>query len=151
MSDAKSNIVKTPDEVVAGRQCPQCGKDLVYKQGRNGKFIGCSGWAAKNKGCNFTESLVAKEPTPSKILDDDCPMCGKKLMERYSKSGTFVGCSGYPACRYIRKEFVGRKCPKCGKDLVYCKGKGKKSTRFIGCEGYSKKDKNGCDYHEDIK
>ncbi len=151
MSDAKTNLVKTPDEIVEGRKCPLCGKDLVYKQGRNGKFIGCSGWAAKNKGCNFTESLVAKEPTPSKILDEDCPMCGKKLTERYSKNGTFVGCSGYPTCRYIRKELVGRKCPKCGKDLVYCKGKGKKSTRFIGCEGYSKKDKNGCDYREDIK
>lgn len=85
------------------------------------------------------KKIMYKEPeTPTGEL---CPICGKPLVYKPNRSGqTFIGCSGYPACNYIKKEpkaeaeYVGEDCPECGKPLVYKKNR--KGERFIGCSGY---------------
>ena len=149
LKETKEQLKKAPERVVEGRKCPKCGKDLYYKQGRFGEFIGCSGWSTgKDKGCDYKEAL---KPAPNsfKELDEACPLCGSKLQEviNNTKGTSFIGCSGYQkGCRYIKPKTVGRKCPKCGKELIYC-SRGK--SNFIGCEGY-KKDKTGCTYIEKL-
>ncbi|HHU29506.1 MAG: type I DNA topoisomerase [Bacillota bacterium] len=93
--------------------CPNCGKRLVYKTGRYGRFLACPGFPE----CRYAKPIV-------KTLEIDCPECGKSLVERKSRRGrTFYGCSGYPECRFTtwnrpQKE----KCPKCGY-LTVLKGK----------------------------
>ena len=120
LNDTKKKIVKV-EKVVEGRKCPQCGNDLVYKQGRFGQFIGCKGWSADKKAsCSYKEAIKKASTFDSVILDELCPDCGKPLQKKVGAKSTFIGCTGYPKCKYIKPEPVGRKCPKCGKELIYC-------------------------------
>ncbi len=95
VDSAYEGMEKIEDEKT-GEQCPECGKDLVYRQGKYGKFIACSGYPE----CKYIVSLKKKvEPI---FVGRDCPECSSPLVERVSRYKTkFVGCSNYPKCRYI--------------------------------------------------
>jgi DNA topoisomerase-1 len=95
--------VKLPDEKT-GEMCPKCGKPLVVKTGRFGKFVACSGYPE----CKYTQSYQLK--TGAK-----CPECGKDLIQRISKKKrTFYGCSGYPDCKFITSfKPLPQPCPQC--------------------------------------
>ncbi|HQJ73828.1 MAG TPA: topoisomerase DNA-binding C4 zinc finger domain-containing protein, partial [Candidatus Dojkabacteria bacterium] len=73
-------------------KCPKCGSKMVLKNGKFGKF-----WACENyPECKTTMPL---------LLNEKCPECGRNLVEKKSRWGkTFKGCSGYPECKYIKKE-----------------------------------------------
>jgi DNA topoisomerase-1 len=110
--------------------CPKCGKKLVIKEGRYGRFKGCSGYP----DCEFRESLVKKEVTP---LDEECPECGSQLVIRSGRYGNFVACSNYPKCKYVKseKKDTGIRCPKeCGGTIV--RKKTRKGRIFHGCSKY---------------
>jgi DNA topoisomerase I len=96
--------VKLEDEKT-GDACPNCGKPLVVKTGRFGKFIACSGYPA----CKYTQSFQVK-------IGAKCPKCGKDIVQRVSKKKrTFYGCSGYPACDFVTSfKPLKEPCPKCG-------------------------------------
>jgi DNA topoisomerase-1 len=100
--------VKLADEPT-GDACPKCGKPLIVKTGRFGKFIACSGYP----GCKYTQSFQVK-------LDARCPECGRELVQRISKKRrTFYGCSGYPECKFITGfRPLPQPCPQCGKLLT---------------------------------
>ena len=71
-------------------------------------------------------------------MGEFCPECGKELLKRKSRYGEFVGCSGYPKCKYIKKEeqaleSSGQVCEKCGRDMVR---KFSKRGEFLACSGY---------------
>lgn len=73
-------------------------------------------------------------------LAEKCPQCGKNLIRRWGRYGQFVACSGYPECKYIKKEepkepanLLADKCPECGKPLVERIGR---YGKFIACSGY---------------
>ncbi len=91
----------------------------------------------------FKEDLVRSENNISKMkegireeLPEKCPLCGRSLAYRWGRYGKFISCSGYPECKYIKKEkpeILAETCPQCGRPLV--KKQGKKGS-FIGCTGY---------------
>lgn len=94
LKKAYEDMEKIEDEKV-GRECPTCGRDLVYKRAKKGgsKFIGCSGYP----DCKYLEPLEKPE-----ILEQKCPECGSNLLKRKSKKqSVFIGCSSFPKCRYI--------------------------------------------------
>ncbi|WP_053943299.1 type I DNA topoisomerase [Kallipyga gabonensis] len=97
-----------------GEKCPECGHDLVYKHGRNGKFIGCSHFP----DCTFTKSIVKK-------IGVKCPKDGGEIIEKVSKRGkVFYGCQNYPKCDYATWDKpTGETCPKCGDLLVHRKNR----------------------------
>ena len=97
-----------------GEKCPECGHDLVYKNGRNGSFIACSNFP----DCKFTKSIV-------KTLGIKCPKCGGDMVEKVSKRGkVFYGCSNYPECDYATWDKpTGEICPKCGDLMVHKKNR----------------------------
>jgi DNA topoisomerase-1 len=94
---------------------------------------------------NNIQDTVQRKDVTQEELNEDCPECGKKLSIWLGKRGRFVGCTGYPDCKYTRnlKEdnepenpaevLNGRKCPTCACDLVIKAGK---YGKFIGCSGY---------------
>ena len=113
-------------------KCPQCGKDLVIKFGRFGRFKACSGYP----GCKFKESLAKKETKP---LDEKCPQCGAPLVIKFGKYGSFIACSDYPKCKYIHKEKkdTGIACPNdCGGTLI--QRKTRRGKFFYGCSSFPK-------------
>jgi len=113
--------------------CPRCGKSLVIKDGRFGRFKACSGYPE----CQFKESLVKKEVVP---LEEKCPQCGSGLVQRRGRFGIFISCSTYPKCKYIKKEKpedTGIACPKaCGGTIL--KRKTKRGRFFYGCSTFPK-------------
>jgi len=114
--------------------CPDCGRQLVIKEGRYGRFKACSGYP----DCTYKESLVKKEVTP---LEEKCPQCGSQLVLRKGRYGTFVACSNYPQCKYVKteKKDTGIKCPRdCGGTIV--RKKTRRGKIFFGCSSYPKCD-----------
>jgi DNA topoisomerase-1 len=98
------NIAKPTEEV-----CPDCGRPMVLKTGRFGKFLSCSGYP----DCKKTMTFVVKTGVA-------CPQCGKELIERTTKKRrVFYGCSGYPQCKFaVNRKPVSQPCPQCGKLLI---------------------------------
>jgi DNA topoisomerase-1 len=104
-----------PPEVVEGRVCPKCGSPLHQRQGRYGKFIGCSNYPK----CKFIESL--EKPEDSGIT---CPVCQQgSLIKRKSRFGTFFySCNRYPDCKYaVNNPPIPGPCPQCGWPILTLK------------------------------
>ena len=93
--------------------CEKCGRKMVIKVGRFGKFLACPGYPE----CKNTKPLVFK--TKAK-----CPECGGEVIEKKTKKGTsFYGCSNYPNCNFMTWDMPSDEiCPKCGKSLFKRKG-----------------------------
>ncbi len=104
--------------------CENCGKPMVYKYGRYGKFIACSGYPE----CKTVMKFVEKVEVP-------CPKCGGDIIVRKTKRGkTFYGCSNYPTCDFASwDEPTSEKCPQCG-SILYKKA-GKKPMTVCNAEG----------------
>lgn len=82
-----------------GEVCPECGGELVYRNSRYGKFIACSNFPT----CKYSRSLDGVKKAEPEKTGEQCPECGKDLVKRKSRYGKwFVGCSGFPKCRYIQ-------------------------------------------------
>ncbi len=110
LADAERNMEKVslePEKI--GEPCPECGGELVLKQGRFGRFIGCSNYPT----CRYTQPLVTK-------LGVACPKDGGELVQRRTRGGrVFYGCSNYPKCDFSSwKRPLPEKCPHCGGLLV---------------------------------
>jgi DNA topoisomerase-1 len=102
----------------AGKDCPECGRPMLIKHGRFGKFLACSGFP----DCRHTESFVEE-------VGVECPLCGGDIIALKSKKGRrFFGCSNYPACEFRSwNKPTGEKCPVCGDILVEKQNRKKES------------------------
>ncbi|MCY0887197.1 MAG: type I DNA topoisomerase [Alicyclobacillaceae bacterium] len=103
-------------EEVSDVICEKCGKNMVVKTGRYGKFLACPGFPE----CRNTKAIT-------KETGANCPKCGKVIVERKGKKRkVFYGCSGYPDCDYvIWNKPTGQSCPVCGHPMVEKTSKGK--------------------------
>ncbi|MGH7475377.1 MAG: type I DNA topoisomerase [Longimicrobiales bacterium] len=120
-------------EVVdAGEEpCPECGRTLVVRWNRYGRFLGCSGYPE----CRHTRSLDADRQEPQPI-GQPCPKCGADLVERQGRFGPFIACSNYPTCRHTQPRTIpGLKCPECGEGEVAEK-RTRRGKAFWGCTRY---------------
>ena len=141
MKHAKAEV--TPSEY----KCPKCGRQLVYRFGKNGKFLSCSAYPDCKFACPCDKEGKMLE---TKISEHKCPVCGKPMVERHGRFGPFLGCSGYPDCKTILNldkdgnvlpaksppEPTGIKCYKCKEgELVIRKGK---KGPFLGCSRFPK-------------
>jgi DNA topoisomerase I len=134
-----------------GEPCPECGEGtLVLKASRFGPFKGCSRYPK----CRYRVAVLPAGDAPAaKLLDENCPECGRQLQVRRGKYGEFVGCSGYPECKYVRREereapkSTGEKCPQCGEgELVERKGRYgpfKSCSRYPECKYIAPRERRG--------
>ena len=104
--------------------CDKCGRKMVVKMGRFGKFIACPGYPECKNVMKFVEKTGVK-----------CPKCDGDVIVKHTKSKRiFYGCSNYPNCDFVSwNEPTNEKCPQCG-EILY-KKKGKKPTLFCAKEG----------------
>ncbi len=109
MQGVKIKLKEEETEVV----CDKCGRNMIVKVGRFGKFLACPGFPE----CRNTKPLVFK--TSAK-----CPECGGDVIEKKTKKGTpFYGCSNYPECNFMTWDAPSDDaCPRCGKSLFRRKG-----------------------------
>lgn len=111
VENAFDKMEKKEDEET-GEVCPNCGKPMVIKNGRYGKFEACSGYPE----CKY---IKPKEKAPQ-VEVCDCPKCGGKIVERKTKRGkVFYGCSNFPKCKVaVWDKPTGELCPECHSLLV---------------------------------
>ncbi len=121
--NTESKSYKIPDEET-DEVCEKCGKAMVIKHGRYGKFMACSGYP----DCKNTKKVVV----PTKGI---CPSCaGKIIRQKSTKGRIFFGCENYPNCNFVSwDEPISDICPKCGNTLF--RKKGKKAQVYCAKEG----------------
>ena len=109
--------------------CEKCGRKMVVKMGRYGKFIACPGYPECKNIKKFVNETGA-----------ECPKCGGKVIVKKTKKGrAFYGCDHYPDCDFVSWDEPSKeKCPKCGKTLLQKKGKKKKLYCITENCGYEK-------------
>lgn len=114
VENAFKKMEKKEDEQT-GEVCPNCGRPMVIKNGRYGKFEACSGYPE----CKY---IKPKEKEPL-IEVCDCPKCGGKIVERKTKKGKiFYGCANFPKCKVaVWDKPTGEVCPECHSLLVETK------------------------------
>jgi len=117
--EIKDSITEKSD-----KKCPKCGRNLVVKWGRFGKFLACPGYPDDCEG--YTE------PHEDDILDEKCPKCGGKVILRQGRFGRFKACANYPDCDWSAPVSTGVKCPKCEKG-EFIERKSKKGKIFYPC------------------
>jgi DNA topoisomerase-1 len=128
-------------------QCPKCGRPLVIRLGKRGRFVGCTGFNSDTP-CDYTRDLGASGEVPEveKVEGRSCPEagCGGDLVVRSGRYGKFIGCSNYPTCRHMepleRPRDTGIACPQCGKGTLMAR-KSRRGKPFFSCSTYPK-----CDY-----
>ena len=127
--------IKVPDEVSA-EICPNCGRNLVVKSGRFGRFLACPGYP----DCSFTMPLVVEMP-------GRCPRCGSRIFKRTSKKGyTYYACEKGAACGFMTWDVPTKEdCPVCGKTMFKLSGKGQRKSFCINeeCANFLPEDKRG--------
>ncbi len=125
-------------EAPAEFPCPKCGKGMIIKLGRSGKFMSCSDFPE----CSGARTIEGKELEGPKETGEKCPECEKGvLVERDGKYGRFISCSNYPKCKFIKEDpnevkrrSTGVKCPVCGKgEMTERKGR---FGIFYSCSNY---------------
>lgn len=120
-----------------GRNCPQCGSELLLRSGRYGEFIACSGFPK----CKYTEQVEKegepKRTTAQETSDETCEKCGEPMVVKMGKNGKFLACSGYPKCKNTKTleppKAAAVPCPSCGGKLLFRRSK---RGAFWGCENY---------------
>lgn len=108
--------------------CDKCGRMMVIKTGKFGKFLACPGYPE----CKNTKPIIEE-------VGADCPTCGQKLIYRKTKTGKkYVACSNYPDCKFSSWNIpTNDKCPKCGEYIEIAQGK---RGKYLKCSNKE------CDY-----
>jgi DNA topoisomerase-1 len=119
--------------------CPECGKPLVVKLGKRGKFIACSGF---QEGCKYTRNIESEkngESSEPVLSDEKCEKCGQPMLIKDGRYGKYLACSGYPACKNIqplvKPRGTGVVCPEC-KEGELTEKKSRYGKMFYSCNRY---------------
>jgi len=139
MKHAKAEV--TPSEYT----CPDCQRQLVYRFGKNGRFLSCSGYPECKFACPCDKEGKMVE---QQVTDHKCPECGKPMVHKNGRYGEFLGCSDYPECKTTlrldkegnvlppkpKPEPTGIRCYKCKQgELVIRQSK---RGPFLGCNKF---------------
>ncbi|HUK19688.1 MAG TPA: type I DNA topoisomerase, partial [Bryobacteraceae bacterium] len=125
-------------------KCEKCGKPLVIKWGKHGSFIACTGYP----DCTYTRELTVDLPDVDKAdlseqgEEEYCENCGRPMVLKKGRFGTFYACTGYPDCKTTKQiggtqkkpdQPLDEKCPNCGNHLVLKTGR---FGEFTACSNY---------------
>ena len=122
LDKAWTNLEKVNMTQASEETCPKCGRSMVIKVGRFGKFIACSGYP----DCKTTMPYLVK-------IGISCPQCGGELVRRISKKKrVFYGCSKFPKCQFtVNRKPIAKPCPDCGSLLIQF---GRDWAKCVACQ-----------------
>ncbi len=134
IAQGKQNIKSQKVAKPLGRNCPECGSELLLRKGRFGEFVACSGFPK----CKYTEDMGGDKQEEVKS-DQKCDKCGADMVIKSGRRGKFLACSNYPDCKNTQPltppKVLEVKCPDCGGDLIERSGR---RGKFYGCSNYPK-------------
>lgn len=135
-SEKNSRLVVPPEE--SNVVCEYCGRKMVYRNGRFGKFLACPGYpeCRNTKAVDKDGNPVEKQESSPRLAGFRCELCGAEMVERTGRYGVFYACSNYPQCKNTKQKTTdtGVLCPRCGSHVVARHGRGK--SLFYSCEKY---------------
>jgi DNA topoisomerase I len=134
LSDKTGDIKKSLQEDT-GEVCDLCGRPMIIKWGRNGRFMACSGYP----DCRNTKPLAHERMQLKQITNSKCEVCGGDMIVKGGPFGQFLGCSNYPDCKNTKPITLGINCPKC-KEGEMVERKTRRQRSFYGCSRYPKCD-----------
>ncbi len=139
------NLIKKDKEVSkeeltqekTDEKCEECGKPMIIKIGRFGKFMACSGYPDCKTTKPLKEEKAEKEKLEKEHAHEKCPECDKAMQIKRGRFGPFLGCSDYPKCKGIKpiENKTGAKCPQCKKGDIIEK-RSRKGRTFYACNQY---------------
>jgi len=125
-------------EEATDKKCPTCGKPVVLKLGRFGKFYSCSGFPECKYTAPYLDDKFTKdeEKEIAEEVKEKCEKCGGQMAIKQGRFGTFLACTNYPKCKFTKAIVIGSSvpCPNCGKQLI--RRNTKRGKVFWGCSGY---------------
>ncbi|MBI4530721.1 MAG: topoisomerase DNA-binding C4 zinc finger domain-containing protein, partial [Candidatus Latescibacteria bacterium] len=126
----RSRTLKQALQQVTDEMCDLCGRPMVVKWGRNGKFMACSGYPV----CRNTKPLEQLPQVPPH--QQTCDKCGSPMQVKSGRYGPFLACSNYPTCQNTQPISLGVPCPVdgCGGKIV--EKRTKRGKTFYGCSRY---------------
>jgi DNA topoisomerase-1 len=129
-----------PQDIPTDQVCEKCGKPMVIKWGRHGRFIACTGYpeCKTTKPLEDQQSAAGTAPAEQSVqeTDEKCPKCGSPMVIRTGRFGKFISCSKYPECKTTKGLGIGVTCPDDGGEIV--EKRTKKGKVFFSCGNYPK-------------
>ncbi len=130
---------------VTDEKCEKCGRPMVLKMGRYGRFLSCQGYP----GCKNSRPVAEAAPVEVPQGSETCEKCGNRMAVKQGRFGAFLACENYPACKNTKKirrdkegkvvvhqdEALDEKCPECGAHLLKKHGR---YGAFVACSNYPK-------------
>ncbi len=126
-------------------KCDECGEEMVYRIGKNGRFLACSAYPKCKGAMNVDDE---GKPVADVVAKEPCTLCGKRMILRKSRIGPFLGCTGYPECtstlpcdeqgvalKKVDEKDIKALCEECSSPMSVKWARGK---AFLGCKGYPK-------------
>ena len=148
LEDAKENMTNVKAmELETEEVCDKCGKQMVIKWGRFGRFLACSGYPDCRNTREIQNYQEKDSADPDAFQDEECEKCGRAMVLKKGRYGQFLACSGYPDCKNTRRilrgadgsletkkdQLLEEKCPKCENQLVIKHGR---YGEFTACSAY---------------
>jgi DNA topoisomerase-1 len=120
-----------PEDIPTEEVCEKCGKPMVIRWGKHGRFMACSGYPE----CKNARPLEGEKPAAVSVeTDEKCPKCGAPMVLKSGRFGKFLACSKYPECKTTKPLATGIKCPVDGGDIV--EKRSRKGNVFWSCSNY---------------
>ena len=135
---SKENVERPGVEMME-EKCPKCDKQLAKRLGRNGYFIGCTGYPECDYTRNVDEDAATAAQGPQIVEGRLCPKCESNLVIKRGRYGKFIGCSNYPNCKHMepleKPKDTGVQCPEC-KQSTMLQRKSRYGKIFYSCARY---------------
>jgi len=117
--------------------CERCGRPMVIRWGRYGKFLACTGYPS----CSYTvklkeDEITAQRPKEAEESEEVCEKCGRRMVVREGRFGRYLACPGYPSCKNTRPLTLNIRCPRDGCEGWIVERRTKKGKVFYGCSRY---------------
>lgn len=125
IQDIKQSLQKPTEE-----SCEVCGRPMIIRWGRNGRFMACSGYPE----CKNTRPI--EEPAPAQETDVTCDVCGSPMVVKRGRYGEFLACSRYPECKNTKPISTNVPCPREGCKGTLVQRQSRKGKIFYGCSEY---------------
>jgi DNA topoisomerase-1 len=125
----RASSLKQMTQEQTEQTCEKCGRPMVIKFGRHGRFLACTG---------FPDCRNSREIDEVEAPHQDCPKCGSAMVVRHGRFGRFLACSRYPKCKGAAPLVVGARCPMEECDAMLAERRSKRGTTFYGCTRYPK-------------
>jgi DNA topoisomerase-1 len=142
LNEALESLGKVrPEDIPTEQICEKCGKMMVIKWGRHGRFMACSGFPEcknakplKDKDSESEDSGI--RDSEAEKTDEKCKKCGSPMLLKSGRFGRFLACSNYPDCRTTKAIGTGITCPDDGGEIV--ERRTKRGRVFFGCGNFPK-------------